>query len=159
METVFKSEQVYLLSKGIGVTQKDVKTILDSYIGRLTKNLDSGKSVKFLNICYLINENDKDISYRETLAYISNEIGKETKLGKELVFRVLSDFEKVIVRDVKNFYTYTIRGLVNISCSEYKTGIYKSRVRKATKYDNMGIRVTTINSFKRKVEWNDRKDT
>lgn len=159
MDTVFKSEQVYLLSKGLGVTKKDVKLVLDTYVNRLVKNLENGETVKFLNICYLVNEEKGISNYQETLAYVSNEIGKETRLGKELVFRILSDFEGVIVRDVRNFYTYTIRGLLNISCCEYTEGVYKVRIRKATKYDCRGIRVVTINSFKRKVESNDRKDT
>lgn len=159
MDTVYKSEQVYLLSKGIGVSKKDVKTVLDTYVNRLIKKLENGETIKFLNICYLVNEGQGKESYQETLAYVSNEIGKETKLGKELVFRILSDFERAIVRDVRNFYTYTVRGLVNISCCEYREGVYKVRVRKSTKYDCSGIRVVTINSFKRKVELNDRKDT
>lgn len=159
MDTVFKSEQVYLLSKGLGVTKKDVKLVLDTYVNRLIKKIEDGETVKFLNICYLVNEEKGKSDYQETLAYVSNEIGEETKLGKELVFRILSDFERAIVRDVRNFYTYTIRGLLNISCCEYKEGVYKVRVRKATKYDCRGIRVVTINSFKRKVELDDRKDT
>lgn len=159
METVFRTEQVFVLSKKLKLSQKSVKTVLDSYINRITSRLENGETVKFLNICYLVNEERGFKDYQETTAYISNEIGKETKLGKECVFRILTEFERLIVKDVKNFYTYTITGLLKISCCEYKTGVYKVRIRKSDKYDSQGIRVATINSFKRKVELDDRKDT
>lgn len=152
METVFKTEQVFILSERLGLSQKDVKKVLDCYINRLIGKLKNGETVKFLNICYLVSENNRGNKYQETLAFISNEIGSETRLGKELVFRILSEFSNFIVTDLKKFYSYTIRGLVNISLEEYKKGVYKVRVRKSKSLREIGVRVVTINSFKRKVE-------
>lgn len=151
METVYKTEQVAMLSKRLNIDKIVVKRVLDAYYSRLLNRLNSGESIKFLNICYLVNEEDKG-GYHETLAYISNDIGTSLKVGKEVVFRVLSELNDCITDDVKNFYSYTIKGLLHISCCEYKTGLYKVRVRKSATLDKRGIRVVTSNSFKRKIE-------
>ena len=151
METVFKTVQVYILSDKLGVSQKDVKLILDSYVNDLLSKLRNGQTVKFLDVCYLVVDGKKN-GYQETLAYISNDLGVTTKLGKELVFRVLSEFSNFISEDLKKFYSYTIRGLVNISLEEYKLGVYKVRIRKSKVLKEIGVNIVTINSFKRKVE-------
>lgn len=158
MNKVFKSEQVYALSEALGVTQTDTKKVLDSYINRLRTKVDSGETVRFLNICYLVNRENKKY-FHETLAYISTEIGIETKLGKELVFRILSTYEDMIVQDLRKFYSYVVRGLVRISVTEYRKGVYRVRVNKSINLLNADVRVVTLNSFKRKVESYDRKDT
>ena len=157
MNRVYKSDQVYALSKSTGVTQSDVKRVIDIYTNRLKEKLSNGESIKFLNICYLINSDNKKY-YQETLAYISTEIGRETKLGKEMVFRILKTYEDTIAQDLKKFYTYGVRGLVKFRCIEYTEGVYKVRVNKGTNLDS-NIRVVTLNSFKRKVERNDWKNT
>ena len=82
----------------------------------------------------------------------------ETKLGKELVFRILSTYEDMIVQDLRKFYSYGVRGLVKFKYTEYRRGICKVRVNKGSNLDS-DIRVVTLNSFKRKVELDDRKDT
>lgn len=150
MNTVFKSDQIYILSEKLKISQKDCKKILDSYVNRLLDKINNGKAVKFLNICYLVPGSSGE--YNDTLSYISYEIGKDTKLGKEVVFRVLSEFGNFIADDLKKFYSYTIRGLVNISLEEYKRGVYKVRIRSCKNLRDLGYRVVTINSFKRKVE-------
>lgn len=158
MNKVFKSDQIYSLSKALSISQADTKRVLDCYIDRVKTKVDNGETVKFLNICYLVNkENDK--YYHETLAYISTEIGYETKLGKELVFRILSTYEDMIAQDLRKFYSYVVRGVVRISLTEYEKGVYKVRINKATNLLNTSVRVVTLNSFKRKVESDDRKDT
>ena len=152
MDTVFKSDQVYIVSKKLGITQKDVKTILDSYVDRIYAKLRAGETVKFLNICYLVPDGGSRGRYLETLSYISNDIGVETKLGKETVYRVLSELGNFITEDVQKFYSYTIRGVVNISLEEYRRGVCKVRLRKSKPFKEMGVSVVTLNSFKRKVE-------
>ena len=133
MDTVFKTDQINILSSRLGVNKSDVRLVLDNYISRLVSKLENGETIKFLNICYLVNEEQGKNKYHETLAYISNEIGNSTKLGKELVFRILSEFSELIADDVKKFYSYTVWGLLNISCCEYTPGQYKVRIRKASK--------------------------
>lgn len=157
MNKVSKSDLIYSLGKTLGVSQTDVKRVIDTYVGRLKNKLDNGETIKFLNICYLVNSDNKQY-YHETLAYISTEIGMETKLGKELVFRILSTYEDMIVQDLRKFYSYGVRGLVKFKYTEYRRGICKVRVNKGSNLDS-DIRVVTLNSFKRKVELDDRKDT
>lgn len=159
MDTVYKSEQISILSDSLNISKTDVKAILDAYISRLTDKLEKGETVKFLNICYLVNVSKGRNGYHETLAYISNEIGTQVKIGKDVVYRVLSDFEDIIAQDVSRFYTYTIRGIIGISRCEYKKGVFKLRVKKSSVYNSVGIRVVTLNSFRRKVEYYDRKDS
>lgn len=157
MNKVYKSDQIYALSRAVGVPQSDVKRVIDIYIGRLRNKLDSGETIKFLNICYLVNNENKEY-FHETLAYISTEIGNETKLGRELVLRILKTYEDTIVQDLRKFYSYGVRGLVKFRCVEYRRGVYKVRVNKGSNLDS-NIRVVTLNSFKRKVEIDDWKNT
>lgn len=156
MNRVYKSDQIYCLSKAVGVSQADVKRVLDSYTERLRTKLANGETIKFLNICYLVNSENKQY-YHETLAYISTEIGNETKLGKELVLRILTTYEDTIAQDLRKFYTYGVRGLVKFRYTEYRNNICKLRVNKGTNLDS-NIRVITLNSFRRKVECNDREN-
>ncbi|MGV3076274.1 HU family DNA-binding protein [Clostridium baratii] len=157
MNKVSKSDLIYSLSKVVGVPQSDVKRVVDAYVSRLKHRLENGETVKFLNICYLVNNENKHY-YHETLAYISTEIGNETKLGRELVFRILSSYEDMIVHDLRKFYSYGVRGLVKFRYTEYTKGVFKVRVNKGSNLDS-NIRVVTLNSFKRKVEVNDWKNT
>ena len=157
MYKVNKLETIYSLSKVVGVPQTDVKRVIDSYVSRLKERLLRGETVKFLNICYLVNKSSKGY-YHETLAYTSYEIGKELKLGKEVVFRILYSYSDMIVTDLRKFYSYGIRGLCKFRYVEYVTGVYKVRVNKSSSLDS-DIRVVTLNSFKRKVELDDWKNT
>ena len=152
METVFKAEQVYIISNRLGVNQKDVKLVIDTYVDKLLSKVKEGQIVKFLNICYLVPDNVSGSRYQETLSYISNDIGNETKLGKEMVFRILSELSNFISSDLKKFYSYTIRGIVHIYLEEYKRGVFKVRVRKSKVLRDLGVGIVTMNSFKRKVE-------
>lgn len=153
--TVYKSDQIYSLSKKLGLTNTEVKKVLDLYFESLLRDLNSGNTVKFLNVCYLVCGKDKG-SYHETLAYKCTEISKELKMGKNIVYGILSTFEDLLVLDLRRFYSYSIRGLVHISLEEYREGIYKVRIRKSSSMFNEDIRVVSINSFKRKVEGFDR---
>ena len=158
MEKVNKVDLIYSLSRVIGVHQTDVRRVIDAYVDRLKKRLYNGESIKVLNICYLINKDSTKKYYHETLAYISSDIGEETKLGKELVFRILTSYEEMIIRDLRKFYSYGIRGLVKFRNTEYTRGVYKVRVNKSSMLDS-NIRVVTLNSFRRKVELDDWKNT
>ena len=151
MNKVFKSDQIYVISKKLGIPQTEVRRVLDCYCEKLRNDLEEGKTVKFLNICYLVNRCNK-VYYNETLAYISHEIGLKTKLGKELVYRVLLTLEELITKDLCSSFSYVIRGLVSISLIEYNRGTYKVRIRKSESLSHLDIRVLTLNSFKRKVE-------
>lgn len=157
MNRVYKTDLIYSLSKAVRVPQTDVKRVVDIYTERLKRKLNNGETIKFLNICYLVNS-DNSQYYHETLAYISTEIGNESKLGKELVFRILTTYENMIAQDLRKFYTYGVRGLVKFRYTEYRKGVCKVRVNKGSNLDS-NIRVVTLNSFKRKVEVDDRKNS
>lgn len=158
MNKVSKEDLVYSLSKKVGVSQSCVKQVIDTYVDRLKNQLNEGKTIKFLNLCYLVNNNNGKPDYNETLAYTSNIIGQETRLGKHLVYRILHSYEEMIIEDLKKFYCCGVRGLVKFRYIEYERGIYKLRVNKGS---NLGshIKVVTINSFKRRVELDDWKNT
>lgn len=159
MDTVYKSEQIEILSKNLGITKVMVRSILEAYINRVISALERGETTKFLNICYLVNDEDEGkTKYHETLAYISSEIGNQLRVGKVTVYRMLSDFEDLIAKDVCHFYTYTITGVISISRIEDYHGRYKVRIKKSSNLSCRGIRVVSMNSFKRKVEYYDGKN-
>ena len=152
INTVYKLEQISTLARGLNISQASVKTVVDLYLDRLRTKLLNGESVKFLNVCYIVVGGNKSSCYYETLAYISTEISKETNLGKDVVLRILKNFEELIITDVKRFYTYVVRGLVSIKCEEYHNDVFKVRLNKSDCFSNMDIRVMAVPSFKRKVE-------
>jgi hypothetical protein len=145
IETVYKLDQVYRISKDLKVTQRDVKAILDTYFNLLRYQLENGKSVKVLSICHLISEFDNDESFN-TLAFISTEIASVLKLGKHTVFGVLNYLNELIIDDLRKSKAYVLYGLIRVELTYESVTVLKSKV-----YQNMGIRVYTSNSFKRKV--------
>lgn len=149
-EVVFKDAQMSQLSKRLGIPKSTVTKIWDEYINRLSKQIEEGKTVKFLNVCYLV-VNNKCEGYRETLAYISHEIADKLGYTQVLVYRVLTSFEEYLILDLQKLYCYSIRGICRIRLERYG-GDYKVRIKKSTKYNSMDIYVSTISTFKRKVE-------
>lgn len=149
-EVVFKDAQMSQLSKRLGIPKSTATKIWDEYINRLSKQIEEGKTVKFLNVCYLV-VNNKCEGYRETLAYISHEIADKLGYTQVLVYRVLTSFEEYLILDLQKLYCYSIRGICRIRLERYG-GDYKVRIKKSTKYNSMDIYVSTISTFKRKVE-------
>lgn len=162
MLTVYKDEQLILLSERVGLTKKAVKDILDEYINRIHEKVNVGETVKFLGVCYLSANYRSDYTH-ETLAYVSTEIGEKLSVSGNTVYRVLADYEDMIVSDVGNYYTYVIRGIIKISSEElYLNGIrsFKLRLNTSGALRDKGYRVFALNSFRRKVEErNDRKNS
>lgn len=154
MLTVYRDEQVDVIRSKLRLPKSQVEKVLVGYVAYLKREIEKGRTVKFLNICYLRVGDGTDKS-KETLAYISNELARELSYGKESVYAILNSFEETIISDVSRFYTYTIRGLVKITLSDYMNTL-KVRVKKSTVYNNERVRVITIGSFKRKVEGYDR---
>lgn len=149
-EVVFKDAQMSQLSKRLGIPKSTATKIWDEYINRLSKQIEEGKTIKFLNVCYLV-VNNKCEGYRETLAYISHEIADKLGYTQVLVYRVLTSFEEYLILDLQKLYCYSIRGICRIRLERYG-GDYKVRIKKSTKYNSMNIYVSTISTFKRKVE-------
>jgi nucleoid DNA-binding protein len=147
---LFKEEQIDVVSRKLNVSRTMVKSVLDSYIDYLYKDLVSGKTVKVFNICYLVVKSESRTVDRKTLAYISTEIGKALSLGGVTVLRILNSFEEEIAKGLRNGERYTISGLVRIQTIE-EDGTTKLRIRKTTCYNSAPVYVSAVGGFKRKV--------
>lgn len=151
METIFKDEQVSLISKQLGIPKVQVNKIITTYVHYLRCKLDSGETIKFLNICYLKYEG-KDEEVHETLAYVSHEVGEVIGQSQVVVYRVLTTFEETLIKELKKLNSFSVRGLIRIKLEKNYKGDYKVRTKKSTVYNNEDIYVTTLGSFKRRVE-------
>ena len=151
MEVVFKNSQISQISEHLGITKVSVNNILTEYIKRLREKLESGETVKFLNVCYL-RVGDSCSVAKETLAYISAEIGEVVGQSSTVVYRVLTTYEDLLIRDLRKLNTYSIRGVVRIKLEKNYKGEYKVRTKKSTAYNGFDVYVTTLPSFKRRVE-------
>lgn len=151
METIFKDIQVAQISQHLGITKKVVNDVLTGYVLYLREKLEKGETVKFLNVCYL-KYGGKGLETHETLAYIASNLAKEMELSSSVVVRVLTTFEDFMIKDLQNLNAYTIRGLIRIKLEKGYNGEWRVRTKKSTAYNNWDIYVTTLPSFKRKVE-------
>lgn len=151
METLFKDAQVDAISNRLGLTKVAVSSILTEYFSYLKGKIQVGESVKFLNVCYLIVD-EREIGEQETLAYVCNEIGKKAGQSQVVTERVLTSFEDVLIRELRHLNNVTVCGLVRFRLEKNYKGEYKVRSKKSTAYNNLPIRVSTLPSFKRKVE-------
>lgn len=151
-EVFFRKEQVEEISSKLNITKLSAEEIVFAYEDYLIKRLQLGESVKFLNICFL--KRTKADSTIETLAYTSTEISKEFngRYSSEMILRVLTTFQEVIESNLKKFNGFSIKGLVRIRLVEYGNG-YKVRIKKSTTLNGEDVRVQTIGSFRRKVEF------
>lgn len=151
-EFVDKSTQIEQVSRKLNIPKVTVSSVWDSYVNYLRGKIENGESVKFLNICYLrVGKNST--FFHETLAFVCSEIDKSLKLGRDFIYRILSCYEEYLISDISSFYNYQIRGLVRIRLEKYLNGTRRVRIRKSTVYNGEDIRVVTLNSFKRKVEF------
>ena len=153
-EVVYKDVQMDQLSKKLGIPKTTVTSVWNEYTQRLSDKIEAGESIKFLNICYLrVNSRElkKGEGYHETLAYISHEIADKLGYSQVVVFRILTSFEEYLILDLQKSYSYSIRGICRIRLERYGGG-YKVRIKKSTKYNAEDVYVSTIGTFKRKVE-------
>ena len=123
-EVFFRKEQVEEISSKLNITKLSVEEIVFAYEDYLIKRLQLGKSVKFLNGRY----------------------------SSEMILRVLTTFQEVIESNLKKFNGFSIKGLVRIRLVEYGNS-YKVRIKKSTTLNGEDVRVQTIGSFRRKVEF------
>jgi len=153
METVFKVEQVEQISKKLNIPKVTIELIITNYVNYLREKLDGGETVKFLNVCYLRRQNTgSDVSLHETTAYIATEVANRISLSSILVQRVFQEYEETLIKDLKKFYSYSIRGIIRIKLEKNYRGEYKVRTKKSTVYNGTDVYVTTSGSFKRKAE-------
>lgn len=146
MVTIYRDEQVNTISINLNISKSIVKQVITEYISYLTDKISSGKPVKFLNICQL-RVNGKLEETHETLAYVSSELAEKLNQSNVVVGRILENFEESIIHDLKNGFSYNIRGLVNI-----KLDCGKVRIKKSSNYHGYDVRVITFGRFKRIME-------
>lgn len=151
-DIIYRDEQVCQIAKKLNIPKSTVTDIWKEYVYYLQERIREGHTVKFLNVCYMVVDK-KDDELHETLAYISKEIGDILSVSDSMVYRVLTSFEEYLIHDLRNFYSYCIRGLVRIRLEKFKEGTYHVRLSKSKIY-NGNVRVVTLGSFKRKVELN-----
>lgn len=149
MEVWYREKQVEEIAEKLRISKSDVDLILRNYFEYLQERVAEGRTVKFLNICYL-RQNEGGEERLETLAYISTEIAKATGMGNVTVHSVLSLLEDIIAKDLRNGVAFSMRGVVRIRAI-IEDGQCRVRVRKSTKYNSKPITVSTLNAFRRKV--------
>lgn len=150
-ETVYKDVQLSQIAKRLNVTVNSVRNIWNEYEKYIQDTIFSGHSVKFLNICYF-RVDGKPVEYHVTLAYVATEIAKRLSISKDVTYRVLLSFEEYLINDLRNFYSYCIRGILKIWLQKVEDGSYRIRSSKSTIYDGYDIRVSILPGFRRKVE-------
>lgn len=150
VKRVFKEDRIDEISRKLNLHRSLVKEIIEGYIGYLAGEICAGRSVRVLNICYIRPEGSNDRENQKTLAYIATEVASQVGVGGLTARRVLSYFEERIVSDLKNGNGTVLRGLIRIWTVE-ENGITRLRVLKSTAYANSCMRVTTLNSFRRRV--------
>lgn len=146
MVILYRDEQINTISNNLNIPKVLVKQVITSYIDYLSKMIDEGKPVKFLNICN-IRVNGKIDETHETLAYIATELSREINQSSVVVKRILSNFEESIVYDLRHGFSYTIRGLIHLKMEGNTVNC-----RKSSKYQGQDVRVMMLGGFKRKVE-------
>lgn len=155
-EIVYKQQQIVNIAKELNIPICLVDEIFNKYRAYLQEKLTNGYSVKFLNICYL-KKSDALGQMSETLAYVASEIGHKCGVSGNIVFRVLTTYEEIIIKELKKSSDFIVRGLVRIRLEEFyskksgKTEL-KLRLKKSTIYNSENVRVSAVSSFKRKLE-------
>ena len=151
MEILYREEQISQLASKLKLSKTAVASVLNEYYMHITSRLISGYTVKFLNVCY-IKVNGAPMKERETLAYVATEVGRAVGVSSDVAYRVLTTFEEFMIRDLKKFYGYSIRGIVRIRLVQVSDTECRVRVKRSTRYSGHPITVTTLGSFRRRVE-------
>lgn len=150
-EVIYRDEQVNQLSSNLNLPKTVITGILKEYSCYIKERLMAGYTVKFLNVCY-IRVNGESEKEHETLAYVATEIAGRVGVSNDIAYRVLSAFEEYMIRDLRKFYGYCIKGIIRIRLEQTSEGVYKVRTKKSTRYNGLPITVTTLGSFRRKAE-------
>ncbi len=146
----FKKELIEYIHYTLNVPRTTIDAVTNGYIDYLKEKLESGHSVKFLNVCYLKVKSDEEDSVQETLAYTAVEVGKKLKVSGQTAIAILFELEEAIINScsvTNSVRGTTIRGLVRIKMEGNNV-----RIKKSTTYNGYDIYITTLQSFRRRVE-------
>lgn len=144
MEITYREEQVDSLAKKLNLNKNLVSCVLNNYIYYLRTEISEGRTVKFLNICYLRVKGDIDNRDKKTSAYIATEMGKEVGVSGIVALRILKAYEDEILSCLQEGNGFSVRGLVRMRLDEKG----RLRVRKSTVYNNEDVYIITLGSFK-----------
>ena len=151
-EWLHRDSQVDQIASRLNLTKSTVSSILTGYVNYLRSRLDEGNTIKFLNVCYIVVDG-KSEELRETLAYTASKVADTVGVDRVVAYRVLSAFEEYLVKDLRNFYGYNVRGLFSAKLQNFGKGYgYRLRLMKSSAYVGSNVHITALNSFKRKVE-------
>ena len=75
----FKRELIEYIHCTLNIPRTTIDSVINGYVEYLKGKLESGQSVKFLNVCYLKVKSDTEDSIQETLAYTAVEVGKQLR--------------------------------------------------------------------------------
>ena len=151
MEVVYKESQVEMISNMLNISKRDVDLVLMNYRNYLQLKINNGETVRVLGICYLVNINEGIDVERETLGYVASEIAIMSGMGSVTVLNILTALEDCIVHDISEGKGYCLKGLIRVRGVINDKGELKVRVLKSVIYNGENIRVSTLNSFRRKV--------
>lgn len=146
----FKRELIEYIHCTLNIPRTTIDSVINRYVEYLKGKLESGQSVKFLNVCYLKVKSDTEDSIQETLAYTAVEVGKQLKVSGQTAIAILFALEEAIINScsvTNSVRGTTIRGLVRIKMEGDNV-----RIKKSTAYNGFDIYITTLQSFRRRVE-------
>lgn len=146
MEIIYRSEQVDSIAGRLNINKNVVNLVINNYVQHLVSKINSGETVKFLNICYLRVSQKQLAEDRETLAYIATEIGSEVGVGGPTVLRILLSLEELICYQLLENRGFSIRYLVRIRMDDETV-----RVKKSTSLNGKDVYAVVLGSFRRKM--------
>lgn len=134
-----KKIQIEDLSLKVSVPKSTVKDIYNGYCDYIAEQVVNGKTVKFLNLFYMVKDGYR--GSRETLAYASHELANRLGISPILCLRVLKELQESIIVHLNRGYIFNIRGIANISVGIYN-GVNVVYVKKSTNFRNSNVSVS-----------------
>lgn len=147
-DVVYKDEQIQEISNKLNVSKKMVIDVWETYVGLNQLAVDMGKSIKFLNIFYVCVDGDRHPVYN-TLAYDAREIGDSLNTSSEMVYRILTELEEYILKNLASDRGVCVRGIVTLSVEGSERRVVRARRSYVLGY---GSKIYQISSFRRKME-------
>ena len=147
-DVVYKDEQIQEISNKLNVSKKMVIDVWETYVGLNQLAVDMGKSIKFLNIFYVCVEGDRHPVYN-TLAYDAREIGDSLNTCSEMVYRILTELEEYILKNLASNRGVCVRGIVTLSVEGSERKVVRARRSYVLGH---GSKIYQISSFRRKME-------
>lgn len=151
MEVNFRDAQVDEIVSKLNINKSQVEEIVIGYVDYLKNKLTLGESIDVLGICSIVYDGDKKSRLVEPLGYVAYELADLLNQSNITVKRVLDTWQEVIEKLITTNKPVTIKGLIRLKTNEEK-GKVKLRIKKSTTLNNVEVRISTNDFFRRKVE-------